>query len=188
MCRAGFQELSTPTLSSWLALELGSIPTGFSLLGQWPKPTWERKRFNWLTHPNHSHWGKSGQELKQEQNQEPWRMLLTGLFLRLSQPALRHPGPPGQGWEGSQWVDWCRHQLAIYKMPHWAGERWFSGQEHLLLLQRTWVQFQEPTWCLTTLWNTRLKWRGLRGGVFVTTTAIGAMIQRSQEGSSVQYD
>lgn len=31
--------------------------------------------------------------------------LLTGLFLRLTQPAVLHnPGPPGQWWKGSQWL------------------------------------------------------------------------------------
>lgn len=32
-------------------------------------------------------------------------------------------------------------------------ERWFSCQEHLLLLQRTWVQFTALTWWFTTISN-----------------------------------
>jgi hypothetical protein len=36
-------------------------------------------------------------------------------------------------------------------------ERWFSGQEHWLLFQRSWVQIPATTWWLTTICN-EIRW------------------------------
>lgn len=33
------------------------------------------------------------------------------------------------------------------------AESWLLGKEHLMLLQRTWTQFSEPTWWLRTINN-----------------------------------
>ena len=36
-------------------------------------------------------------------------------------------------------------------------ESWLSGQQHLLFLEKTWVQSLEATWWLTNIWTSSYK-------------------------------
>lgn len=64
-----------PSCSAWAALMPECMALSFAFCYCHRKLArsnlWERKRFIWLIHPNHT--GETGQELEQEQRQELWR-------------------------------------------------------------------------------------------------------------------
>lgn len=82
-----FTSAPCPSAACTVPCSVGTVLIYFALLWEtpWPKAVWEGNTvFGILVLITAHHWAKSGQELRQKQGQEPWRMLLTFLLMACS--------------------------------------------------------------------------------------------------------